>query len=170
MLLLSVGQSIMQKTIYVCVERRIAMFRKSTNKVTVSFRDSEEGFSSSSTTIPLNDKKLIEYLKEIYNRYGSLVIEYISEDGEVHIATQRSVKYENQEDRIAEVGDIIRDYIKNRAIPMEAYVVFVDEKLKGIFGKESLAELKRKNLISKGTSPERVTVKPIQVNNFQDFE
>ncbi|WP_121616589.1 hypothetical protein [Virgibacillus halodenitrificans] len=146
------------------------MFKKTTIKATVSFRDSEEGFATSSTTIPLNDKKLIEYLRETYTRYGSLVIEYISEDGEVHLSTERSVKYENQEDRIAEIGEVIRDYVNNRAIPMEAHTVLVDGKLKGVFGKESLAELKRKNLISKGTSSDSVIVKPIQVNSFQDLE
>lgn len=146
------------------------MFKKTNNKAIVNFRDSAEGFSISSTTIPLSDKKLIEHLRETYQRYGSLVIEYISKDGEIQIATERSVKYENQEDRIAEIGDVIRDYINNRAIPMEAHAVFVDDKLKGIFGKESLAELKRKNLISKGTAAERVSVKPIEVNSFRDFD
>lgn len=145
------------------------MFKGRTPKATVYFRDSNEGFSSSSTSVPLKEKNLIEYLRSEYKRHGPLVIEYMSESGEMHITTNRSVKYEKEKDRIGEIAELVRNYVRNRTIPMEAHAVFVEGELKGVFGRESYAELKKTNLISKGVSPESVTVKPVQVNSFEDF-
>lgn len=146
------------------------MFKRKTVKPTVHFRDGGEGFSTQYTTIPLKEKKIVELLREEYKRYGSLIIDYVSEDGEVHLSTTRSIQNDEQEARLGEISEVIRDYVKNRAIPMTAHAVFLDNQLKGVFGREIYAQLKQKNLISDGADPDSVTVKPVEINSFKDFE
>ena len=146
------------------------MFTKTSKKAVVKFHQKGEGMSMSSTSIPLNEGKLIEYLKEGLGLYGELVIRHISEDQEIHVTNSRTVEHTNTEHRIDEISDLIRDYVRNRAIPMESHAVFVDGVLKGVFGNESHAQLKRKNLIGRGFPQESIVVKPIHIGSFEDFE
>ncbi|PLS18901.1 hypothetical protein CVD28_00430 [Bacillus sp. M6-12] len=145
------------------------MFNKQ-KKVTVKFSHESEGFSGTSTSIPLNEGKLVEYLKDSLDRHGQVVIRHISDDNEMVVTTSRTMEYRDKEGRIEELNEVIRSYINSQAISMESHAVFVNGVLKGVFGNEAHARLKKSNLISKGASEESVSIKPLQINSFQDFE
>jgi len=146
------------------------VFITTKKKAKVQFRHNTEGFGTSSETAPLNETDLVDYLRQLTKRYGKVVIEHVDQDGEIHATTPESLHHENMNERIDDIQNVILDYIKGRAVSMEGYAVFSDGILKGVFGKESHAELKRKNLISKGHLAESIAVKPIEVGSFQDFE
>lgn len=146
------------------------MFSKQNKKAIVKFSFSSEGFSGSGTSVALNDSKLLGYLKNKLDRHGELVIRHISNDNEIHLTSSRTVDYNNTESRIDELNDVIRDYIQNKAISMEAHAVLVEGELKGVFGDDTKARLKRQSLIKKGISSEKIEIKTIEVNNFQDIE
>jgi hypothetical protein len=146
------------------------MFTKNNKKAVVKFNHESEGFSGNTTSFPLKDGQLLEHLKDTLERHGELVIQYITSENEIHVTNSRSKAHTNVEERISEINELIREFAKGRAYDMDAHAVFVDGKLKGVFGNESHAELKRKNLISKGHAEESVLVKPIQINSFEDFE
>lgn len=145
------------------------MFGKSDKKATVKFHHQQEGFAGTFMTVPLNEGKLLELLKDKLNIHGKLVIERIADDNEIHMTTTRTISYENTESRIDEISDVIRNYIKSCAISAEAHAVFADGLLKGVFGDETHARLKRNSLISKGFEEEKVEIKPIEVNSFKDI-
>jgi hypothetical protein len=143
---------------------------KSNKKATIRFSHESDSFSGSSTSVPLNEGKLLDYLKNKVDHHGELVIRNVSEDYEIQMTTTRTLEHRKAENRIDEINDLIRNYIKGQAIPMEAHAVFADGVLKGIFGNETHARLKEKNLISKGISKEKIKVKAIMVDSFEDFE
>lgn len=146
------------------------MFNKSKMKAKVHFEDRSEFSSTSSTSIPLSDAKLLQYLRDHYRRYGSLILDYVGSDGEIRLITQGTHTLQEQEEKLRAIDETIRDYINNRAIAGNAYAVFQDGKLTGVFGQESLALLKQNSLISRGADSETVEMKPIEINSFQSFE
>lgn len=146
------------------------MFKSAKKKATVHFRHETEGFGTSSETLPLNDGQLVEYLRSLTKRYGNIVIEHVFQDGDIHVTTPESLRHNDVNERLNEIQEVLLDYVKGRAVSMEGYAVFSDGKLKGVFGKESHAELKRKNLINSGHEEKLVVIKPIEVGSFQDFE
>lgn len=144
------------------------MFGKSNRKVTIKMNYNEEGFSGSSTSVPLTDGKLLNYLKNNLDSKGELTITHIT-DTEMHLTTSRTVEHLEMEGRVNEIGDLIRNYIKSRAIEMDAYAVFVKGELKGVFGKEVSSRMKKSNLISKGFREEEIEIKPIKIDSFKDL-
>lgn len=146
------------------------MFGKSSKKATIDFYHRGDGYSGSSTSFPLNEGQLLDYLKGNLDVHGKLVIEHISSENEIRLTTSGTLEHAGREGRIEEMSDVIRSYIKGRAIPMEAHAVFAEGVLKGVFGNESHAHLKRKNLISKGFAEKSIEIKPIEVDSFKDCE
>lgn len=145
------------------------MFRKE-KKVIVQFKEFADGYSSTSTSFPLTDENLLDYLKKQWKHSGSFVITSISDDNVIGLTTLSSRAYLEQEKKISEIHHLIRQYINNQAIPQQAHAVFADGKLKGVFGEETHAKLKEKQLLSKGYRKESITIKPIEIESFQDFE
>jgi hypothetical protein len=145
------------------------MFQKSGRKVSVKMNYKEEGFGGSSTSIPLSEGKLLDYLKGSLNSRGELTITHITDD-EIYLTTSRSIEYQEVESKVDEIGDLIRNYVKSKAIKMEAYAVFAKGELKGVFGQEVNSRLKKSNLISKGYSEKEIEIKPVQIESFKDLE
>ena len=144
--------------------------KKNKKRATIYFREQEESNSFSTITNPLSEMELLIWLRGLYLTYGTLVIEQVGEEGDIHISTKRSFQFDYQEERILDIEKLIRSYIKGQAIPMDAYVVLVDGKLNGVFGAESLAGLKKKRLKREGIEESRISIEPIQINQFQDFQ
>lgn len=145
------------------------MFNKSDKKISVKMNYEESGHGGSSTTIPLNDGKLIDYLKHSLESHGELTITRIADD-ELHLTTSRTIEFRDMESRVDDIGDLIRNYVKSRAIKMEAYAVFAKGKLKGVFGQEVNSRLKRQNLMHKGYVETDIEIKPIQIESFKDLD
>jgi|SRR5690625_771101 len=145
------------------------MFKKRLKNIKVFFEKRSEGSSRSHTTAPSSHKELYEHLIRLHEKYGTLVIEHMGKEGDIHVTTKETIKYNNQEDKIHEISDAIRSFIKGQANSMEAYAVFVDSQLKGVFGEENHAKLKKRSLISAGVDEEKVVIKAIEINSFKDF-
>jgi len=62
------------------------MFGKNDKKAVVKFEHESEGYSGSSTTIPLKDGSLLEHLNDLIERHGALVIKRITSFNELHIS------------------------------------------------------------------------------------
>ena len=144
------------------------MFMKSDKRATVKMNYQEEGSGGSSTSIPLKDGKLLDYLKSQLNHHGELTITHIS-DNEIHLTTSRTVEYQETESRVNEIGDLISKYIKSRAIEMDAYAVFAKSELRGVFGQKYNAGFKRSYLIREGFKEGEVEIKPIKIESFKDI-
>ena len=143
------------------------MFNKS-KKTKVDFTYGVEGISGSSKTVPLKDGELYEHLNELRKRYGTLVIEFTDENT-IHVTSSDSVKHERVEDRLGDVTEMIRQYVKGQAIEMEAHAVFAKGELKGVFGQEVHSRLKKSSLYREGYKEEDIEIKPIQVGSFQNI-
>ncbi len=144
------------------------MFIKSDKKATVKMSCEGEGGGESSTSIPLKDGKLLDYLKNEYDLHGELTITRI-EDNEIQLTTSRTIEYQELESRVDEIGDLIRNYIRSRAIEMDAYAVFAKGALKGVFGQGYNSRFKRRHLIREGFKEEEIEIKPIKIESFNDI-
>lgn len=142
------------------------MFRKTERKAIVHFKYEDEGLSGEMTTVPLKDGSLLDYLKNAFHRHGTLVIKGINALNEMELTTSRTVEHTNTENRIEEIAEFIRDYVKNRAVEMDAHAVLADGELKGVFGLKSHAELKKQALVRQGCNIDAVQVLPIKINRF----
>lgn len=143
------------------------MFNK-TKKTVVEFTFDLDGYSGSSTSVPLKDRGLFEYLKELRKRHGRIVIDFIDNDN-IHVTSVASIKKENFEERINDVTEIIRQYAKGQAIEMEAYAVFAKGELKSVFGQEVHSRLKKSSLLREGFEEEDIEIKSIQIGSFQNI-
>lgn len=143
------------------------MFTKG-KKVAVKFTYSLDGISGSSKSVPLKDGELYEHLKELSERHGKLVIEF-TDDDTLYVTSANSVKHNRVEERLEDVSEMLRQYVRGQAVSMEAYAVFEKDALKGVFGNESHAELKARSL-KKNDNDEDIHVKPIEVGSFNNFE
>lgn len=144
------------------------MFLSKGKKIVVKTNFESDGSGYRSTTFPLNEGKLIEYLKDLHARHRNLVIESITED-EIEITSLDTKQYWRREGKLDEITSMIRDYIKERTIDITAFAVFADGTLKGIFPTEPLAELKKKGLKRDGYSDEQINIEPIEIGSFKDF-
>lgn len=142
------------------------MFKKNEKSI-IKMRYQHDGIGGSSTSIPLTDGKLFDYLEVEYRRHGGLYIERII-DNEIHLTTSKTKDYDDTEDKIDEIKDIIKDYVKERAIEMDAYAVFAKGELKGVFGKYYNAGFKESRLLRNGYSKEDIEIKEIKIESFED--
>lgn len=143
------------------------MFSKA-KKTQVNFTYGLEGLSGSSRTLPLKDGELFEHLSELRKRHGKLIVEFTNDDT-IHITSADSLKHERFEERIEDMTDMIRQYVKGQAIAMEAYAVFAKGELKGVFGQEVQSRLKKSSLYRDGFIDEDIEIKVIQVGSFENI-
>ncbi|GAA0347868.1 hypothetical protein GCM10008931_43950 [Oceanobacillus oncorhynchi subsp. oncorhynchi] len=127
-----------------------------------------ESGGGSSTSIPLKDGKLLDYLKNEFDRHGELTISNIT-DNTIQLTTSRTVEHHELEGRIGEIGDLIRNYVKSRAIEMDAYAIFAKGELKGVFGQGYNSRFKKSRLIREGFKEEEIEIKPINIESFNDI-
>lgn len=145
------------------------MFKKPDRKAVVKMHHKEEGGGGSSTTIPLKDGQLLDYLKNELDRHSELVITYIS-DSEIQLTTSRTLEIQEYENKVDEINELIHDYIKSKAIEMNAFAVFARGELKGVFGKSHNSGFKRSRLLRSGFKEEEIEIKPIRIEDFKDME
>lgn len=145
------------------------MFLKSDRKVTVKLDYKEEGHGGHAESMPLKDGELFKHLKSTSKIHGELAITHITDDT-IHLTTSRSVEYLDAEERANEIGRLVKDYIKSRAIEMDAYAVFAKGELKGVFGKGYNAAFKKERLIIDGFEKEEIEIKPIRIESFKDID
>lgn len=145
------------------------MLFKKNKKVSVRFSHATEGERGSSSTFPLDDESLIGYIRTKYDHHGKLIIDYVSDD-EIIVTTLDTKKHLDNELELENIKEIIKDYIKGSAVTLTGYAVFANDTLKGVFNSESLAELKKKNLFSKGYNQDEISVEEIEVGSFRNFK
>lgn len=139
------------------------MFKKADKKVEIKFNYQHEGSSGSMTSFPLKDGKLLDYLRYMMSQHDQLVITGISDD-EMYMTTSRTLEYRNLEHRVDEISDLVRNYIKSKAIKMDAYAIFVKGELEGVYSKGSSADFKKRKLIRSGINDIDIELKPITIN------
>jgi len=144
------------------------MFGKPDKKAIIKMNYEHGGSGGSSTSIPLKDGELLDYLKRKLDFHKELVITNIIEN-EIYLTTSRTVEYQEIESRADEIGDLVRNYVKSKAIEMDAYAVLAKGELKGIFGREVNSRLKRVNLINRGFKEEEIEIKLIKIESFEDL-
>lgn len=145
------------------------MLFKKNKKVSVRFSHAAEGERGNSSSFPLDDDSLIEYIKTKYESHGKLIVDYVS-DEEIIMTTLDTKKHLDTELELENIKELIKDYIKGSAVTLSGYAVFANNTLKGVFNSESLAKLKKKNLFSKGYNQDEITIEEIQVGSFMDFK
>ena len=143
------------------------MFRKAPT-VTVYFEHRTEGYSSQTTAIELKDNQLYEHFKYLRNRYGNLVISFL-DDNVIHVHTKQTDEYDKIESYGDEVKEIICNFIAEKAVPAEAFVVLEKGTLRGVFHNETLARLKRGQLLREDIKEEDIVIAPITIGSFQNF-
>lgn len=144
------------------------MFKKNDKRATVKMIYEEEGYGYSSTSVPLKDGELLDYLQNELTNFGELTITRIS-DNEIHLTTSSTLEYQETENKVNEISDLIHNYIKSRALEMDAYAVFAKSELKGVFGQKYNAGFKRNNLVRQGFKEEEIEIKPIKIESFEDI-
>ena len=142
------------------------MFKKN-QKIEVYTYRKGENHHESSTSIPLNDGQLHDYLKSQYNRHGKLVIEFVH-DERIILTTTDTLTQEALENKADEIKELVFNYVKERAINMDAYAVLHKGKLKGVFGKEVNSRLKQTRLERKGCNKEDIEIRKIKIESFED--
>lgn len=145
------------------------MLFKKNKKVSVRFSHATEGERGNSSSFPLDEESLIEYIKTKYESHGKLIVDYVS-DEEIIMTTLDTKKHLDIELELENIKELIKDYIKGSAVTLTGYAVFANNTLKGVFNSESLAKLKKKNLFSKGYNQDEITIEEIQVGSFMDFK
>lgn len=138
-------------------------------KTIVEMRYQYEGREGSSTSFPLSDGELFKYLEREYKQHGRLYIEYIREN-EIHLTTSRTKDYDKTEEKLNDISDLIKDYIKEQAIEMTGYAVFAKGDLKGVFGREVNSRFKKSALIRDGFADDEIEIKEIQIGSFEDIQ
>lgn len=148
------------------------MFKRN-KKIVVEMHFQEEGYGGSSTSIPLNENNLIGYLSSLQKDYGEIVITRVKEVDdayEMHVTTSKTLEYEDMDDRIDDIESMIKNYIKSKAIRMNAYAVLAKGSLKGVFGQEVNSRLKKDRLIRDGYNEQDIEIKPIVIESFKDID
>lgn len=85
------------------------MFNK---KVKVKFYIQNKGGYTSSETDELNASKCLEHIKELTSKHGNIVIENVdTENNIINLTTQDSLEFSRVDQKMAEVLNVIRDYI-----------------------------------------------------------
>lgn len=143
------------------------MFRKEkkVKKRTLEFhRKIAGGGQESRRTQAISSDEIIDKLMGIREEYGPILVEYIT-DEEISVTPETSREREKEEDRIAEIKQIVSNYVKGRAVEMDAFAVSTkDQGLQGVYGKKIFAESQKRKLIRSGVPQEDVQIQEIQVN------
>lgn len=124
------------------------MFKR-TKWTEVNFKYEYEGSAGSSQATFKNIGDFASYLEHYIQRHGNLIVSKSSEDV-IEITTAKSAELGYLESRINDVSELIRNYIKERAVEMDAYAVFAKGELKGVFGQWSNSQFKKASLLRKG--------------------
>lgn len=145
------------------------MFKRNKKEITINYRYEHEGSGGSSKGIVFNDvEQLSKYLERQLEVDGELVITHLI-DNEIELTTSRSVEYEHLTDRSNEIGELVKDYIRERAVEMDAYAVFAKGDLKGVFGQRYNAGFKKTFLMREGYGEEDIVTKAIKTDSFEDI-
>lgn len=144
------------------------MFKR-TPKTIVKMSYGNEGMSGSSTSFPLTDGKLFQYIEGEYKQHGALTLTYVG-DNEIILTTPSTKSYEKTEDKLEGIKDMIRSYVREQAIELTAYAVFAKGELKGVFGQEVNSRFKKSFLEREGYNEKDIEIKQIKVESFEDFE
>lgn len=143
------------------------MFKKRA-KIEVYEKISNEGIESTSTRSGLSVEDFFELLEKRIEDYsrdsskGKLVIDNISEN-RVTITDTKSIEFEEEEDKIEELEDLLRDFIRERAVRMKAYGLFNKEKLEGVYTKEILAISNKRRMERAGVDSADLRIEEIEV-------
>ena len=84
--------------------------KKEKKKAVVHYHHEEVGFSERSTTIPLQEGKLLNHLRHLIERDGRLVIESISEDNEITLTTTKTIAFDKTEQKFNNLKRVIEEY------------------------------------------------------------
>lgn len=141
------------------------MFNKN-KKAEVTIRFANSYMSGTKTTVPLNEGRLLDFLKSQIDVHGHLIIEGISEKNHISLTSvERQLKI-NQENRIDEINRLIHDYIEGKPLRDNIFVVLADGELKGLFLDKHLADHKRDRLIENGINEDNIVIKEGKLNDF----
>lgn len=89
------------------------MFKKT---IIVKFHTEFKGGYSNSETDGLKPNDFLSYVKKLSDKYGKIVIEHIdTKDNKIHLTTQDSLEFARVDQEVAQISNLIRDYIVEKA-------------------------------------------------------
>lgn len=135
-------------------------------KAEVTFRFSNSYMSGTKKTVPLNEGKLLDFLKSQMDVHGHLIIEGISDENHISLTSVERQSKINQESRIDEINRLIHDYIEGKPLRDNIFVVLANGELKGLFLDKHLADHKREKLIEDGIGEDKIVIKEGKLNDF----
>lgn len=140
------------------------LFKKQTQIKKVVFTEEDESFGHKEVLKNISPSELFEYLKTLSLKSNKeIVIDYITEDNVVHLTNIKSLQYEDKEEKIEKITDLIKDYIAGNSIQMKAYSVTIDGQLEEVFTEHLKAKACKSRLMRKGINENTIKISEIYI-------